>query len=168
MAALHDGTARHAAVDLVTQGDQIQLGDPSLRRELAAWLHPRRTGDGLAVPAALLPVAHFAVRTFDLGDHTAARDRQLAEGSPLLAVLGTETDDDAAWIAAGRALSRVLLAATAGGISASFLNQPIEVAALRPRLAEIAGKDGHPQLLLRFGHGPHVAPRRRAGHWPTS
>jgi hypothetical protein len=162
LAPLLTDDARHAAVDLVMEGDDIQLADPSFRRELAAWLHPRRAGDGLAVPAALLPMAHLVTRTFDLGDRTAARDRQLAEGSPLLAVLGTESDDPTAWLAAGRALSRALLAAQAHGVSASFLNQPIEVPALRPRLAEVAGGPGHPQLLLRFGYGPEVAasPRR--------
>jgi hypothetical protein len=162
LAPLLADDVRQAAAGLVAEGDAAQFGDPSFRRELAAWHHPRRAGDGLTVPAALLPMAHFVMRTFDVGDHTAARDRQLAEGSPVLAVLGTEADDPAAWLAAGSALSRALLTAQTLGVSASFLNQPIEVPALRPRLAELAGGTGHPQLLLRFGYGPDVAaaPRR--------
>jgi Nitroreductase family len=158
---LHDEASRQTVAEIVAEGDRMQFDDASFRRELAAWIHPRRSGDGIAVPAPLEPMVHFAMRTFDLGDRTAARDRQLAEGSPLLGVLETNTDDAAAWFAAGRALSRLLLTATVDGISASFLNQPIEVAALRPRLAEVADGTGHPQLLLRFGYGPDVPPSAR-------
>jgi hypothetical protein len=40
----------------------------------------------------------------------------------------------------------------------SFLNQPIEVAELRPTLAETIGGPGdHPQLLVRFGYRPSVS-----------
>lgn len=153
---------RREAVRLVIEGDRAQFDNPSFRRELAAWLHPRRSGDGLALPDAILPMAHFIVRSFDLGDRTAARDQHLMEGSPLLAVLGTREDRDTDWIAAGRALSRVLLTAAAHGVSASFLNQPIEVAELRPRLAELVAEGGQPQILLRLGYGPDVpvSPRR--------
>lgn len=158
---LMSNDGRREAVRLVIEGDHLQFDDPSFRRELAVWLHPRRSGDGLSLPGAILPMAHFMVRSFDLGDRTAARDRHLMEGSPLLAVLGTAEDRDGDWIAAGRALSRVLLTAAAYGVSASFLNQPIEVAALRPRLADLVGDDGYPQILLRLGYGPDVPPSPR-------
>jgi Nitroreductase family len=158
---LHDEASRHAVAEIVAEGDRMQFDDASFRRELAAWIHPRRSGDGLAVPAPLEPMVHFVMRTFDQGDRYAARDRQLAEGSPLLAVLETDTDDAAAWLACGRALSRLLLTAAVDGVSASFLNQPIEVSGLRPRLAAVAGGNGHPQLLLRFGYGPEVPPAAR-------
>lgn len=161
---LYDRSARDTVAELVAEGDRIQFADPCFRRELTAWIHPRRRGDGLAVPAPLEQMVHFVMRTFDMGDLTAARHHDLAEGSPLLAVLTTEGDDEAAWMAAGRALSRLLLTATVDGVSASFLNQPVEVASLRPRLADVGG-GGRPQLLLRFGYGPEVpaAARRAAG-----
>ena len=44
------------------------------------------------------------------------------------------------------------------GISASYLNQPIEVTALRQRLGHLVGLSGFPQLLLRMGYGPEVHP----------
>lgn len=56
----------------------------------------------------------------------------------------------------------MLLALTAQGITASCLNQPIAVEALRPRLRE-AATAGHPQILLRMGRADVTAeltPRR--------
>ena len=37
------------------------------------------------------------------------------------------------------------------GLQASYLNQPVQVSALRPRLQQVAGCRGDPQLLLRIG-----------------
>jgi hypothetical protein len=44
------------------------------------------------------------------------------------------------------------LQATALGLAASFLNQPIEVAELRSQVREVMGGVAWPQLILRFGH----------------
>jgi hypothetical protein len=41
------------------------------------------------------------------------------------------------------------------------LNQPIEVEELRPRLRDLLGESGFPQLLLRMGYGPEVDPTPR-------
>lgn len=153
---------RLRAAGLVAQGDAMQWADPAWRRELAAWMHPRRRGDGLVVPALALPVAQVVVRTFDMGNGVGARDRELAEGSPVLAVLGTEADQPRDWLQAGQALQRVLLVACSLGLQASYLNQPVQVASLRPRLQELAGA-GYPQLLLRLGYPAGelpAAPRR--------
>jgi hypothetical protein len=79
----------------------------------------------------------------------------------VLAVLGTETDTPLEWLSAGQALGRVLLRARAEGIDASYLNQPIEVPELRPRLRDTIGASGLPQLLLRMGYGPEVRPTPR-------
>jgi nitroreductase len=168
------GPANRAAVaGLVSAGDAAQWSDPAWRRELAAWLRPRGRGDGLSLPRLLVPVARFSVARFDLGRRVGRRDRRLAETAPLLAVLGTGADDTPARLAAGQALARVLLTATADGLAASYLNQPVQVAALRPRLATLLGAGpaassgrGCPQVLLRLGIAkkPSAAsPRRPVG-----
>jgi hypothetical protein len=150
-------TNRHAVAALIAEGDALQWANPSWRRELAAWMHPRRAGDGLTVPGLVAPLAQLVVRTFDMGGGVAAKDRELADGSPLLAVLCSPADEPADWMAAGQALERVLLLATHHGLQASYLNQPVEIPALRTRFQELVPA-GVPQLILRLGYPTHQLP----------
>ena len=159
---------RMRAADLVADGDRRQGADRAFRRELAAWLHPNhaRTHDGM--PGYALGLGDWTsyagplvVRTFDWGNGQAARDRDLAIGSPVMAILWTVTDTPGAWISAGQALQHVLLRAAVDGLSASFLNQPVEVPELRAQMREAFGIGGHPQSLLRLGYGPEVPPMPR-------
>ncbi|MCG5078758.1 nitroreductase family protein [Paraburkholderia sp. RG36] len=166
---------RNAIAELVAEADRQQFADPRFRRELAKWIHPRHTDDGMPAYAVRLgplldfakPLVASAIRTFDLGGGVAATHRELAAGSPLLLCLATGVDNAQAWLATGQALERVLLLATLHGLCVSYLNQPIEVPALRARLGTLAGlPDAYsPQLLLRIGHGtPDAAtPRRPLG-----
>ncbi len=161
---------REAIATLVAAADLLQFADVRFRRELASWLHPAREGDGLAAFSGEMkktldfatPLAALVVRTFDVGNGVAAKDKALAAGSPLLACISTTTDDAAAWLAAGQALQRVLLTATANGLDASYLNQPIEVEEFRSALAEMMRAEKFPQLLIRIGRGlPQThSPRR--------
>ncbi len=148
---------RREAAALVAAGDAQQWADARWRRELAAWMHPRRAGDGLNVPGLAAPLTHAVVRTFDMGRGTGAKDRELAEASPLLVVLATQGDDIASWLAAGQALQRMLLTACGLGLQASYLNQPCQVEGLRPKLRELAGA-AWPQLLVRLGFPEAAAP----------
>jgi hypothetical protein len=96
---LDSSEQRLSAAALVAEGDAMQWANPSWRRELAAWMHPRRRGDGLTLPALAIPIAQMVVRTFDMGHGVAAKDRQLADESPVLAVLSTEADSPCDWLA---------------------------------------------------------------------
>jgi hypothetical protein len=164
---IDDATSRAAVADLIAQADAQQFSDPRFRRELASWIHPKRSFDGMpadaAGVAALLdvaaPIVASAIRTFDIGSGMAAMHRALLEGSPLLLAIATERDDREAWLAAGQALERLLLRAVNSGLSASYLNQPIEVETLRERLRTILGLSATPQLLLRIGYGPRAVER---------
>jgi nitroreductase len=142
-----------ALVDLVRRGDELQFDDPRWRRELAAWMHPRRRGDGLTVPELTAPMTRFVVSHVDLGERTARTDAIATETAPLLVVLGTDADDEASWLAAGQALQRLLLAGAVVGVQAGFSNQPCQVAELRPELAELVGRP-NPQVVLRLGYPP--------------
>lgn len=159
---------RNAVADLVAEGDQAQWSDAQFRRELASWTHPNRSLRRDGIPGYAMGVADMAtyagpmiIRTFDLGNGQAAKDRDLAAGSPALVVLGTDKDDTASWLAAGLALQRVLLRGQASDVWASYLNQPIEVPELRTRFARVVGHPGYPQLCLRLGYGPAVRPTPR-------
>ncbi|WP_250536122.1 nitroreductase family protein [Caballeronia sp. AZ10_KS36] len=169
-AAIASAPARERIAELVGQADHLQFRDPRFRRELASWIHSSRRGDGMprysAGVSALLdfatPITASAIRTFDLGSGAAAVHRQLAAHSPMFLCIGTGQDDPSAWLASGQALERVLLTAVSFGLTASYLNQPIETESLRDAVRKEAGMSALPQLLLRIGRGPRCAhtPRR--------
>ena len=161
---------RERLATLIAKADRRQFDDPRFRRELASWIHPLRSNDGMPAASqglrvltdAATPIVAMAIRTFDLGTGVAAAHEELARASPLLVVLSTPMDNNEGWLAAGLGLQRLLLVATTEGYSASYLNQPIEVADFRTELAKELSIDGYPQLLLRVGRGrpvPH-SPRR--------
>jgi len=163
---------RVAIASLVAEGDRRQFADPAFRAELGAWIRSRRSArrdgvsaEGFDMPDSLSSIGALVIRTFDIGRGVAAHDEEIATGSPLLMVLASRTDDAAAWLTTGRVLSTLLLRAAASDVTASYLNQPIEVAALRTSLASLVGIQGHPQLLLRLGYSEHMRPSsRRALH----
>lgn len=145
------GAHRAQVAELVAEGDRRQWANRHWRRELAAWMRPRHQGLGLGLPTLIAPIARWAVAGFDLGGRVAAQDRRLTEEAPLLLLLGTDADAPSAWLRAGEALQRVLLLACAQGLQAGYLNQPIQVAELRPQLQAVTG-GGSAQILLRLGY----------------
>ncbi|WP_028228555.1 Acg family FMN-binding oxidoreductase [Paraburkholderia ferrariae] len=172
MACVSAMARREAVADLVAEADRQQFADSRFRRELARWIHPRHTEDGMPAYAAGLgdlldfaaPLVASAIRTFDLGGGVAATHRELAAGSPLLVCFATGVDNAPAWLATGQALERVLLTATLHGLCASYLNQPVEVEALRARVPALFGLPDTciPQIVLRIGRGtPDAATPRR-------
>jgi len=169
-------TDRHRigrARDLVVAGNTAQMGDPDYMRELVRWVrfNPRSamaTGDGLFAAASgnpSLPTLLGRLAFDRLLDPAAENDkyaRQMASVAGL-AVFIAETPDPPHWQAVGRACQRFALTATSLGLKASFMNQPVEVAALRADLATLVGGGGRrPDLMMRFGNGPDLpfSPRR--------
>jgi nitroreductase len=162
--------ARNALADLTAEADRAQWADKAFRHELANWVRtkPELARDGLPVHNLgvkdwLAFAGPAIIRTFDRGEGQAARDRDIALYSPALAVLGTDTDDPQAWMAAGQALQCVLLHARSEDLWASFLSQAVEVPHLRAPLAETVGRTSFPQAVLRFGYGDGVEPTPRRG-----
>lgn len=142
---------RMAVASLIAEGDTEQWANPEWRRELANWMKPSREGDGLQISTLTAPLVQLAVRSVNMGERVADQDREIMYEAPLLTVLTTRHDTPAGWLHAGQALERMLLTAQLEGVQASFLNQPIQVATLRPQLREISGGTGHPQMLIRWG-----------------
>jgi len=80
--------------------------------------------------------------------------RQLRSSAGLAVCVSQRADPDH-WVRAGRACQRFALQAAAMGIKHSFVNQPVEVARLRPDLAALVGMPGRrPDIVMRFGYGP--------------
>ncbi len=153
--------------ELILAGNSAQIADPAFVRELRSWLRfsPRqalRTGDGLftattgnpILPAWLGPLFFDAAFTANAENDKCAR--QIA-GSAGIAVFAAQTEDRAHWVLAGRAAQRFALQATVLGLKCAFLNQPVEVAGLRPGLADLIGLPGRrPDLVMRFGYGSNM------------
>jgi nitroreductase len=151
--------------DLVVTGNSAQLADGAFLRELKSWLRfsPReatQTGDGLfgaasgnpSLPAWLGPHLFDWVFKADAENEKYARQIRSSSG---IAVFVAEKEDREHWVLAGRACQRFALQATALGLKHAFINQPVEVAKLRPELARLVGMSGRrPDLVMRFGYGP--------------
>ncbi len=148
--------------DLIAEADRMQWANRHWRRELAAWMHPRRANDGLAMPDLVAPLARATVATLDVGMPTAARDRDRAREAPAIVVLDTHGDRPRDWLITGMALEHALLHAASQGVQASYLNQPIQVAELRMRVASLLERPCFPQVVMQLGHPAHPAgPARR-------
>ncbi|MEZ5992701.1 MAG: nitroreductase [Planctomycetota bacterium] len=167
MRSYHDDFARHAIADRISRSDRKQMASKAYRRELASWLHHNRSRSLDGMPGFTQGMGEFmslaapiAVRTFDLGEGQAAKDLELAEHSPALCIFGTNKDHHSDWVRTGEALAQVLLVATQQGLTASFLNQPIEIDIMRTELAKHVGLR-FPQILIRVGK-----PTRESKHTP--
>ena len=165
---LPEGAARASLAALVAQGDGLQWQDSRFRRELASWMRPNDSprGDGLAGHTVGLGkltsrLAPWVIRRFDSGASEARKDAHLVREAPLVALLATAGDARADWLAAGQALQRLLLTAATLGVSAGFLNQPLQCASLRPRVSALLERPGHAQLVLRFGRAHPGLPSAR-------
>lgn len=166
-----DPEQKKALAKIVEQADEMQLGDPAYRDELSHWLIPfgSRRKDGIpfvekeygsGLPFTMMHRLHSP----DLGAKFGSMEEVLVEGSPMVAVMGTRTDDKDAWLACGQALEAVLLHGTSRGFSAAFLNQGLELPEIRARVSEIVPEIQFPQMVLRMGVPSepihHPAPRR--------
>jgi hypothetical protein len=165
---VEEPAAKEKLGELVAEADGILWGDQLFCDEAVKWLypgsHPRR--DGIPTyaqgPDDLLPHnGDGLLSSSDLGQGVGARDQLVAYNAPALAVLGSSEDEPAAWLRTGLCLERILLRASYDDVTGSFLNQPIQVPQIRPRLLEAIGRDGFPQILLRLGFGEHLKPTPR-------
>lgn len=164
-----DGEQKKRLADLIAEGDRIQMSDKRFRRELSSWTHSNRSHSGDGIPGYafgysdfMSHLGPFVIRTFDIGKGQAANDRELASDSPVLAVLGSNSDEPTDWLTTGLAIGRLLLRAQSHNIWSSFLNQPIEVQELRSEVrAAVDKEEGFPQVLLRMGYGKEVRPTPR-------
>ncbi|MBW9056713.1 Acg family FMN-binding oxidoreductase [Rhizobium mesosinicum] len=159
--------------DLIAAGNDAQMADAAFIAELKRWLrfNPRSAiaaGDGLFSAASGNPVlpeflGGLAFDTFfTVGAENDKYARQI-DSSAGIAIFLAEREDKAHWSAVGRACQRFALAATASGLKHAFVNQPVEVAGLRPELAALIGERGmRPDIIMRFGYGPTLpfSPRR--------
>jgi hypothetical protein len=158
---------------LLSHADKSESADSDYRAELQHWLRTDPAFDGIA--AAGLPEVRGAdrhtevpVRDFAAGEASAdgAADAEPAtpppDERPALLILGTDADTAEEWVAAGEALSRLLLTATTLDLRASMLGQVIDFPGTRQQLRLQLRLIGEPQMVIRIGYGPPApaSPRR--------
>jgi Nitroreductase family len=159
-------------LEFVVQGNSAQMNDKAFVEELKAWIRfsgsdAVQRGDGLFAASSGNPVLpDWIGRTlFDFVFTPQSENDKYARhvrSSAGIAVFVGRADDKASWIDVGRAYERFALQATALGVRTAHLNQPIEVAALRPQFANLLGVPGQrPDLVIRFGRGPTLPPSLR-------
>lgn len=164
---LTERQAMENVLDFVVQGNTAQMRDPAFVRELKAWLRfngrqAARQGDGLFSGSSGNPTAPrwLGGLLFDLFFTEKAENDKYARhvrSSAGIAVFVSEREDKNHWIEAGRAFQRFALQATAMDVRTAHLNQPVEVASLRPQFATSIGiASGRPDLVIRFGRGPEM------------
>lgn len=125
--------------------------------ELATW--SGQYGSTAGVPARNAPVPDPAspipARVFAGAALAQPPDASPADDQAVMLALGTEADDRLAQLRAGEATSVVLLTATALGLAACPVTEPLELDATRDAVRrDVFGVSGYPQMLLRVGWPP--------------
>lgn len=158
--------------EYVAAGNIAQFADHAWTEELKSWIRfnareAARTGDGLYGPVMGSPnvprwLGTLFMRLAATAKSQNRRDLRYIESSAAVAVVYSELDDVPHWIEAGRCYERLALQATALGLRTAFINQPVEVRALRAQFAGFLGL-GHrrPDLVVRIGRGPEMPRSRR-------
>lgn len=150
-------------VKLLHDADFEERAEHEVMAERRAWIGRDDETDG--VPRQSLGPRPADPRTpfRDLGTDVDP-DRRVArfEKTPTVGLLSTTHDTAVDWVRAGQALQRALLVATTEGVSASFMNQPLELPDLRWLVRSPVTGRGHTQMILRMGYGVPVpaTPRR--------
>jgi hypothetical protein len=158
---------KEQVAEYVAQGNTAQFGDPAWAEELKAWIRfntreALRTGDGLYGPVMGSPdvprwLGSLFMRLAFSAKTQNQKDARHIRSSAAIAVFFSEGDDKPHWIEAGRCYERFALQAAALDLRTAFINQPVEVPALRPQFAAFLGI-GHrrPDLVVRIGRGPEM------------
>ena len=156
--------AMEQVLDFVIEGNTAQMADPAFMRELRGWMRFNgsdavRTGDGLYSATSGNPtlpswLGDMATRWLFTAAGENDKYRRQIRSSAGIAVFTGNGIGPADRIEVGRSVEKFALQATALGIRTAFLNQPVEVASIRPRFADALGLAGRrPDLVLRFGRG---------------
>lgn len=164
---LNSRQQKDEVAQFVAAGNRTQFRDSQWERELQSWIRFNagdaiEAGDGLYGPVMGSPdVPRWLGKLFMRLAFSAARqnrkDIRHIQSSGAVVVLVSDVDDKPHWVEAGRCCERLALQAAALDLRAAFINQPVEVAALRPQFASYLGVGRRrPDLIVRVGRGPSM------------
>lgn len=153
-----DARERRALAAFTEVAEQLQRLDSEYQAEAARWAPPPGTHrrEGMvdrAYPAEDVETdPHFAARDFAQGRHWGVAEGSDTPGiTGVVALIVTRGDERADWLAAGQGMQRMLLHASAEGLSAALHTQPLEIPELRRLIRVRLCHGAHPQVLLRLG-----------------
>jgi hypothetical protein len=161
-----DDARRASLAAAIQMAERAARLDGDLVRELARWAPPPGSMRGDGVPATAYPARpehtspDFPGRDFAHGRGWGLpplTTASAARSTGVVAVLTTRDDRPADWVAAGQALQRILLTASACGAAVAMHSQPLELPWLRQVIRLQLSDGACPQLLLRFGNVVQVA-----------
>ncbi|MFY1637045.1 Acg family FMN-binding oxidoreductase [Solwaraspora sp. WMMB335] len=156
--------ARSAIFNLARSAEQRQRADGAYRAELARWTvpgHGRREGIPRSAIGPWDALETLPIRDFGLAAPRLSRSTERFEPYPTILVLSTAGDTERHWLAAGQALQRVLLVATAEQLATTPISQPLEIPVIRDLLAH-RQRGTTAQMIIRVGYGqPAPATPRR-------
>ncbi|MGH1417718.1 MAG: Acg family FMN-binding oxidoreductase [Hyphomicrobiaceae bacterium] len=157
--------------EFVVEGNTAQCNDQAFVQELGQWVrfnqtHASGTRDGLFTGSSGNPTSPswlgpIVFPYFFTADSENPKYVAQLNGSAGAVVLYAEKDEPAGWFNVGRASQRFQLEATARDICTSFINQPVEVSAVRGEFRKWLGDALRPALVLRFGRGKLLPPSLR-------
>lgn len=151
-----EGDARVLAA-LTDVAQEIQSRDRLFSLEIMRWARPPGSTRQDGVPAGSYPAAskrtqpqHFPQRDY-AGGHDWGIESDEPGTTGVVAVLTTGDDGADDWLTAGQALQRVLLCASAYGLSAAFHTQALELPDLREFIRKYVCDGAYPQMIMRLG-----------------
>ena len=158
---------KEQVAEYVAAGNTAQFGDPRWAEELKSWVRfnardAMRTGDGLYGPVMGSPdvprwLGTLFMRLAFSAKSQNGKDITHIRSSSAIAVFFSDVDDKPHWIEAGRCYERLALQAAALKLRTAFINQPVEVPALRSQFASFLGiGNRRPDLAVRIGRGPEM------------
>ncbi len=162
-----DNVRSEEILSLVIEGNSSQVDDPAFVKELKQWIRfnpaaAARLRDGLYSESSGNPALPdwLGPTLFDFFFSKESENEKYVEhvrSSAGIAVFVAKTDDRQGWFNAGRAYQRFALRATLDGLKNAFLNQAVEVPAVRKELQALLGiGDRRPNLVVRYGYGPSM------------
>ncbi len=163
-------TARQQLEDILSYlvaGNSAQMDDGAFIAELKSWIRfdyaeALETRDGLFAKASGNPAVPGWIGRLMFGlavtkDGENRKYESQIRSSAGVAVFLSAKNEAASWSEAGRCAQRFALQATALQIRHAFINQPVEVAAVRGQFAGyLAAGERRPDLVMRFGYGPEL------------
>lgn len=149
--------------EYVTAGNTAQFGDRRWAEEMKKWIRfnareatHRRDGlygAVLGIPNVPRWLGEASMGLLATAKRQNEKDIAHIRSSAAIAVFFSAVDDPRHWIAAGRSCERLTLEAAALKLRTAFINQPVEVPALRAQLASFLGISARPDLVVRIGRG---------------